>query len=221
MAYTIENLKLNVKEACIGKPWLILPQEYRTKPLARSYPLPSKIEELQLLATIPLVSSSDCGGVYIRRAISELNKRLNRSRAASERADRKVDSVEQQALELKGEFEARLAQMESQAQDAVKRVEDTVGKAIASLDDLFSLGRKGIQGQMEAHLAGQEWKGEVITAGAFRQCFRMVSMAVKGLGLPSPERDKARDAVVAELAASLRATQEATAMSKEPEGPVS
>lgn len=218
MQHTIESLKLNVKDACNGKPWLILPQEYRTKPLARAYPLPSKVEEIQLIAAIPLVSRMDCGAVYIRRAISELNRRIKQSKFASERADRKVDAVEQQAVELKGEFEGRLARLEAEAQAVVQRLQDRADLAIASLDELFRLGREGIEGQMRSHLAGEKWMGEDITGRAFRECFRMVTQTIKGLGLPTGEEQPARKAIIEEAAASLRATQEAVAMRGEPEG---
>ena len=50
--------------------------------------------------------------------------------------------------------------------------------AIANLNDLFALGRRGIDGQMQAHLAGETWMGEEINARAFRELFRMVITGV-------------------------------------------
>ena len=80
---------------------------------------------------------------------------------------------------------------------------------MAGLNDLFALGREGIERQMKAYLAGAEYQGEKIDGEAFRSCFRMVTQAVKGLGLPSDQRDKARDAVMEEVAKSVEATRSA------------
>ena len=85
-------------------------------------------------------------------------------------------------------------------------------ESIASLTDLFSLARKGIDGQMRAHLDGKEWMGEKINARAFRECFRMVTQTVKGLGLPSEERTRAKSAIMDEVAEALKDTQETVAL---------
>ena len=47
----------------------------------------------------------------------------------------------------------------------------------------------------------------------------MVTQAVKGLGLPSDQRKPATDAIMEELAASLKATREAVALSVVPDEP--
>jgi hypothetical protein len=61
---------------------------------------------------------------------------------------------------------------------------------------------------MEAHLAQEEWQGEKISAKAFRDCYSMVSGTVKALGIPSDQKKFAHEAIVEEVAESLRATQE-------------
>jgi len=95
-----------------------------------------------------------------------------------------------------------------EARAEVDKVKQAAAESIASLTDLFSLGRKGLAGQMKAHLEKQEWQGEVITARAFRECFRMVSQAVKGLGLPSDQRPEANHAIMDEVAAALDGTRD-------------
>lgn len=209
MKYTIENLKLNVEEAKNGRTWLLLPEEYNDPKLAEEYPLPADTEEVQLLSLLPVRHQQrDTGSIYLRRAKRELTARLR----GKTRAPINIEAVEAKTEDMGKQFEKRLEGLESKANQAIQRVQDAASKAIASLDDLFRLGREGLEGQMKAHLAQEAWKGEEINARAFRDCFRMVFQAVKGLGLPTAEESKARGAIFEELAASLRATQEATVM---------
>ena len=209
MKYTIENLKLNVEEAQNGRTWLLLPEEHNSSVLAKEYPLPTDKEEILILALIePGLHRMDSGAIYLRRA----HKRWKEVRRGKIRAPINIERVEQKTEEMGKQFEKRLEALEAKANTALQRVQDAASNAIASLDDLFRLGREGLEGQMKAHLAQEEWKGEGINARAFRDCFRMVFQAVKGLGLPTAEESKAREAIFEELAASLRATQEATVM---------
>lgn len=205
--HDIKSLQLNVEEAKKGRSWLLLP------PVARAsgdkYPLPSSIAELQELSTITIPAhKQDAGCVYLRRVAVAYKKRIwKRSSAVVD-----VNRQQNKAAEMNENFQACLRNLKAEARQAVAKVVEETETAIASLNDLFALGRKGIDGQMRAHLDGKKWQGEKISASAFRNCFRMVTQAVKGLGLPSGERAKAAEAVHAELAASLRATQEAVAM---------
>ena len=79
----------------------------------------------------------------------------------------------------------------------------------------------------KAHLDGGVWphhedckpgecskkcKGEAVNGSAFRQCFRMVTQAVKGLGMPSDQKKPAEQAIVEEVAAALKATRETVAL---------
>lgn len=217
MKHTIENLKLNLEEARKGRTWLLLPEEYRDHRLAAEYPIPAWLNELQIVATLPIRPRvRDAGTIYVRRCIREWKQRLQ-ARAGSVIT---IERAEHGVLELEKRFEERLQMLESKSEGIVKRFQEHTDRAIASLDELFRLGREGIEGQMRAHLAGETWKDEQITARAFRECFRMVSQTVKGLGLPSEQQEKAREVVIAEAAASLRATQEAVAMQKASDGEV-
>lgn len=211
MPHTVENLKLNIKAAEDGRPWLLLPEEYQSGSLAREYPLPADIRQLQQVATLPLQKNKmDSGSIYIRRAMRELQRRLT----AKMGTHRRLEGAENAAKEALKSFENRVKQLEARGEKAIQGVQDRADEAIASLNDLFELGRKGLEGQMQAHLDGKPWQDEEINARAFRECFRMVSQAVKGLGLPSSEREKAREAIVKELSESLKATKEATDMQK-------
>ena len=89
-----------------------------------------------------------------------------------------------------------------------------VDKNIVVEIDLFSLGREGLELQMRAYLDNKEVNGEIIKARAFRECFRIVTAAVKGLGLPSDQKRPATDAIYEEVAAALEATQETVALSE-------
>jgi hypothetical protein len=102
-----------------------------------------------------------------------------------------------------------MAMMQQEARAELDKVKQAAAESIASLTDLFSLGRKGISAQMQAHLQGSEWQGEKIDARAFRECFRMVSQAVKGLGLPNDQRTVATQAILDEVAAALDGTRDA------------
>ena len=204
---TIKDLGLDLEQAQVGRTWLLLPDAFRTPEQAKKYPLPTYINELLSLCTIPFKPQKmDPGCIYLRRCRKEAKIRL-RAKAGSAR---NIEAAEAEVDALKKDFKKQIDKITTE-------VRTTADRAIASLDQLFALGREGLEGQMRAHLKGEEWKGEGIDAEAFRQCFRMVSQAVKGLGLPSSEAPRARDAIMQEVAASLRATQEAEAMKAEPE----
>lgn len=204
MGHTIKSLNLNIEQARLGRVWLLLPREHRDIELATQYPLPYPIEELLALSVIPFrVGKHDSGSVYLRRCKAEAKARLKSQSGSS----RSIEAAEAEVTAMTARFNKTVVKLTKQVQQEAK-------EAIASLDELFALGRKGLEGQMKAHLSGQPWQGEEIDSDAFRQCFRMVSQSVKGLGLPSTEEPKAREAVMEQYAASIRATQEAEAMKK-------
>lgn len=208
-AQTCKTLKLNLDDGLAGRTWLLLPEGYRDQEQGKTYPLPGTRNELQKLAMIPIpLGKMDSGCIYLRRAAEAYRSKVTAMQSAALDIGRKAS----QTLDMKHNFGTDLRRMKEEAAKAVEGVKIEAGKAIASLSDLFRLGREGLEGQMKAHLAGETWKGEQIDAEAFRNCFRMVSQTVKGMGLPSDQTEKAKEAIIEEAAAALRDTREALAM---------
>ena len=205
---------MNVSEAESGKIWLLLPDTCRTTQMALKYPLPESVEELTRVARLPMPTATPnsprgerASRVYLCRARKAVGMVLNRR----ERGILSTKRIQASMCETNSRFKAEIREFRQEAAKAVEEVREQAQEAIASLNDLFALGRKGLDGQMRAHMEGREWQGEPITAQAFRQCFRMVSMAVKGLGLPSEQRQSATKTVMDQIAESLKATQDAVA----------
>lgn len=209
-AITCESLRLDLEAGRQGKTWLILPDGFRDADSGKKYPLPNSIRELDRLLKIPIPAGKrDAGCTYLRRAIKLSAQLLHRKQSAILDVGRRYNK----AIETSRRFEEHIKDKKAEAERILDEVRASRDKAIASLSQLFDLGREGLEGQMKAHLAQEEWRGEKISAEDFRQCFRMVSQAVKGLGLPSTERETARSAIMEQAAAALRETQEALAMS--------
>ncbi len=184
---------------------MLLPEGFRSKPWGKVYPLPALREEIQQLSTITIPPRKmDVGCIYIRRAIKEWGKRDCTRNAALNR----VAGHEQSVKRLHTNFALRTKGMRADCREAVADVQKVAAEACASLTDLFALAKRGIEGQMRAHLDGKQWHGEDINARAFRECFRMVTQTVKGLGLPSDERAKAKGAIMEEVGAALKDTRE-------------
>jgi hypothetical protein len=215
--YTIANLRLDVGEAERGRPWLLLPDGFRDRASGRTYPLPSNAGELQRLMAIPInARQKDAGTIYLLRA--EKKWQEGRRRRVSALVD--TEAKKQDISNARAALRTEMRQLKHEAERAVNEVRIEAEKQIANLSDLFALGRKGIEGQMRAHLDGAEWKGESISARDFRDCFRMVSQAVKGLGLPSDQREKAREVVMQEVAEAAESTKDALSLApggKDPE----
>ena len=206
---TIKSLRLDVEAAMAGKTWLLLPQGFRSRECGSLYPMPRHAKDLELLAAIPMPRyGKDAGCTYLRRVLKKVRER----HATRQFSALQIARNEQKVANAKQEFDALTKKLRAEARAAVDQVKQEAEKAVANLSDLFALGREGIECQMKAHLSGAEWHGEKIDAEGFRSCFRMVSQAVKGLGLPSDQRDKARDAVMEEFAAAVKATQDVVAM---------
>ena len=205
--HTIENLRLDLEAARAGKTWLLLPEGFRNDH-GDTYPLPGKRAELQILVAIPIKPGKrDSGCTYLRRCLEALKQKHDDRRLTQINRETQGHKLDRAAAGLQDQASRYKAEM----REAVNQVRQEAEKAVAGLNDLFALGREGIEGQMKAYLAGTEYQGERIDGEAFRSCFRMVTQAVKGLGLPSEQRDKARDAVMEEVAKSLEATQSAIA----------
>lgn len=208
--HTIENLRLNVAEAMNGRTWLLLPESARLTP--KTYPLPTVSEDLQKLLTIQIPHGRrDSGCIYLRRALKAWrSKGVAKRGLGAGKLD--LEARRNRLAFSEWELKQHMKGIKYRANEAIVEVEKKAQEAIASLSDLFSLGRKGIEGQMQAHLAGQKWMSEDISAKDFRDCFRMVLQGVKGLGLPSEQRAAATDAVMQEIADSLKDTQETVAL---------
>lgn len=207
-ARTCESLRLNLDEARAGRTWLILPDGLHTREAGQKYPLPTSNEELNKVAAIAVSPRRrDGGSIYIRRAQKRWRDRMSRPNRLSA-----LDIEEQRILHnadtSNAKFKQRMREYVEEAKTAVQQVHQEASTAVASLTKLFELGRRTLEGQLNAHLNDEEWHGEKITAGAARQCFRMVSQAVKGLGLPSDQRQSAHAATMQEVAEAIKATQD-------------
>jgi len=189
-----------------GKTWLLLPEGFRDRDSGKVYPLPCRRAELQRLIAIPIPEDkTDSGCQYLRRAMKLWRSRQERRQSAAYDISRSADKFDARVRQ----FGTQAKEMRAECRAAVDEVRREAQKAVAGLNDLFALGREGIERQMKAYLAGAEYQGEKIDGEAFRSCFRMVTQAVKGLGLPSDQRDKARDVVMEEVAKSVEATRSA------------
>ena len=69
---------------------------------------------------------------------------------------------------------------------------------------------------MRAYNDGEEIHGEKIDASGFRECFRIVTQAVKGLGLPSDQKKPAQQAILEQAAAAIKSTQETVSLATNP-----
>ena len=196
-----------------GRTWELLPEGYRTPVHAETYLLPSTRHEMSLLMAIPIPDGRfDPGIKYLQRVRKSFREKALRHQSGLLDVGRRADQAEQATQD----FMRTVESMKEEAHRAVAGVREEAARAVASLSDLFRLGREGLEGQMKAHLAGEPWKGEQIDAEAFRSCFRMVSQTVKGMGLPSEQTEKAKEAIIEEAAEALRLTREAIAMAPGP-----
>lgn len=199
-----------------GQTWLLLPEGFRGQTCGKTYPLPTNLPDIQKLSTVAIrPGGRDCGSIYLRRVYSEMRKRNRRRQSAVldvARAGHKLVAAQQK-------FKQEVQEMKTDAQAAVESVRKAAEEGIASLNDLFSLGKKGLEAQMRAHLGDQEHNGEKINAKAFRECFQMVTQAVKGLGIPSDDRQKAAEVVETEAAQAIKGMQDALSMAPGSENP--
>lgn len=209
IGYSIVSLRLNLKAAQDGKTWLLLPHGFRSQEQGGEYPLPTDRQDLQRLATIYIPpNKKDSGCVYLKRAVAASKEKQRRHISAVNDMHKREETIKSRQYD----YTQYIKDKRREVREAVETVQKEAEQAIASLTDLFSLGRKGLDGQMRAHIENKEWQGELIDARAFRECFRMVTQAVKGLGLPSKERSQATDVIIEEVAAALKDTQETVAL---------
>lgn len=207
--FTIKSLRLDIEKATKGQTWLLLPEGFRARSCGKTYQLPSNRNELQRVTAIPLPpGQEDCGTLYIKRAIRKWKERETTRVSASNDIAFKRKLISDEGKK----FQKELDKLSEDAKQAVNGVRAEAEKATASLRDLFSMGRRGLREQMQAHLNGEKHQGETISASAFRQCFSMVSSAVKGLGMPSDQKESAREAIMSEVASALRDVRETISM---------
>lgn len=216
--HSIKKLRLNLEEAQRGRTWLLLPEGFRNHESGKTYPLPCRRHEVQQLANIPIPPHTrgvgvgyDAGVIYLMRAMVKWKELTAKHQSAALDIGRRAHSIEK----AQWNYTQEIRVLKQEAKQAVTEVQEKAAEAVASLTDLFALGRKGLEAQMQAHLDGKEWQGETIKASAFRDCFRMVTQAVKGLGLPSDQRKDASQAVMAEAAAALSSTREAVGLASD------
>ena len=214
---SIKGLRLDLAAARRGDTWLLLPEGYRDQDSGDTYPLPTQFRDIDRLAKILIPrNKQDSGCRYLRRA----GKRYKEKWTVRQANASTIDRVNHELTDTQSRYNRKLRNLAAEARASTDAVKEVASECIASLDDLFSLGRKGIAGMMKAHLTGEKWQGEEIKSAAFRNCYRMVAQTVKALGLPTGERGKARGAVLEQVAASIKATKEAVAMAPaEPDEP--
>lgn len=219
---TNKSLRLDVKAAQDGRTWMLLPDGFREKENGKKYPLPTHKEDLGILGSIAIPhGKKDSGAIYLRRAREQWRVMQLRKSSAMLDARRSQDKLDEMTQNVK----KSMVDLRNEARQAVDSVHEEVKRAVASLTTLYELAKKGLEGQMNAHLKGAQWQGEEISAKDFRECTRIVTQTVKGMGLPSEDRDKARDAKVKEIAEALRDTNKTVDLSAadhavDPEEPV-
>ena len=208
--YTIKSLQLDLKAARAGRTWAMLPPAFRNQEDGGTYPLPTRRQELQILTTIYTPpNKKDAGCVYLRRAMAAFKKAQARTSSQILDLSHRRNAIETRQKDLILTMKQKTEEVKEATEKAKEFIQKQAEEAVASMSDLFSLSRKGLDGQMQAHLAGEEWKKETITAHAFRECVRIVTQTVKGLGLPSEERTRSTEAINKEIADSLEGTRDA------------
>ena len=206
---TIKNLRLDLKQASEGRTWLLLPEGFRDQDCGSTYLLPTSRTELTLIANIYHPDrKNDSGCQYIRRA----QRKLRELSRVKQSAILDLDHRHEKIRTSHKRYDKAVLKNKSEMRASVEAVKKVAEEAIASLTDLFALGRKIIDGQLKAHYANKEWKGEMISARAARESFRMIIQGVKGLGLPSDQRQAAKESVNEELAAALEDTEDALSL---------
>jgi hypothetical protein len=190
----------------------LLPEGFRDQESGNTYPLPSLRTDIQKLVVIPIPPGQKNSGVlYVKRAIAAFKEKQARRQSAILDVNRRQEQI----VHAQENYTQLMKELRAEARAAVETVRAEAAQAAASLKDLFALGRKGLDGQMKAHLAGTEWQGEKIDARAFRECFRMVSQTVKALGIPSDQKESAEKAIMEEAARAIESTR-ATLSGEEP-----
>ena len=203
---TIKSLRLDLQAARDGRTWELLPPGFRDQESGKTYPLPTRTIELQELSTVFIPPRKlDCGCFYLHRAIKEWKRRMVAKGSALQDVTR-----QQKRLNRKSEDFVKATNKElEKVREASEKAQAVAAKACASLADLFDLGREGLEKQMRAYLDNEKVNNHPISNSAFRDCFRMVTQAVKGLGIPSDQKPAAEAAIEKEFAEGIKRTRAA------------
>lgn len=209
---TCEALGLDVERAKVEGAQVLLPEAARNRKAVREFPLPYSKHELARLMEVPVpTDATSPEGMLIRRIQKRwydrvTSKEPGKARLSTARSERSIEVAKAHA---KTHIDETLAEIATSA----KMVHAVAEKVTGSLTDLYDLCRQSLEGQLRAHLTDGEWHGERIDAQAARECFRLVTQAVKGFGLPREADKRAAGKIsMEETAAAIRETQEALSL---------
>lgn len=195
-ARTVASLGLNTKAVMDGRPHFLLPPEHRGEFAARSYPLPTALDELFTLAAMPVRGTMRNGyATYVRRAKAEYKRRCalrnpGRLEAASLNADDVLQGIKETESKVKAE---------------VASVREQIARAAATLTDLYGLIRTGDYMILKAFVDGTEVHGERITADTFNTTQGRILTHITRLGgIGEEDKKEAEGAVFQQAAESLR-----------------
>lgn len=206
---TIKGLRLNIEAAREGKTWLLLPEGFRNEDSGYTYPLPTQAKDIRVIASIVAPPrKSDAGCKYIRRAIKESRNRQQRKLSAA----LDLSCRESKVINAHYDYNRTLKKLRADARMAVDEVRQEARRQTASLNTLFDLTKKGLEGLIQAYLDEKEWHGEKVRNSEFLAAGRMVTKTSKDFGLPAQPGDSMTETVIEELAESIRATQETVAL---------
>jgi hypothetical protein len=214
--WSIKTLRLDVEAAKNGKTWLLLPEGFRAQECGRTYPLPSRRPELELLTSIFIpFNKQDSGCLYLRRAAKKAKEARKRVQSATYDLASRRAKVKQDH----GEFKRSLKSLKSEARQMVDEVRQEAQRQAASLNTLYDLTKRGLEGLIEAYLENKLWNGEKVTNAEFLAAGRIVTQTSKALGLPQQPGDSMAETVFDEYAAAIKETQETVALAPPSDDP--
>lgn len=215
--HTIASLRLDVMAAMKGQTWLLLPEGFRHAIAGQTYPLPSLLKDLQSLVVIPIPPrKQDAGCKYLKRALLAYKKKLAGRQSAILDTQFKQKQIEETASNVMD----RMKVLRTEATRARDEVRAEAEKAIASMSDLYSGIKKGLLEMIEAKNKNRPYQGRNVTNAEFLTAARIVTQSVGKMGIPPGDHKKTQQAVLDELAAAIKSSQEALDMapgSKDPE----
>jgi hypothetical protein len=182
----------------------LLPDGYRKQ--GNIYPLPETVEELARLAALSLprgrmsphsLTGSVC---YLKRCRAEYERRVKCKRA---RPDLEVvEGVKERVAEAT----KVITRAEAEVAAALSEFQLKAAEATASLTDLYSLAKSGLEKVMKGYVTGQEVNDQAITTSEFTNAAGKVLQQVAKLGAGLAPEDK--EAAEAEVFAEFDKTRE-------------
>ena len=195
---TIATLNLNVVAAEEGKLYLLLPEGFRQA--GKVYPLPKVVGELARVGALSLPRFGAKGkslgaSAYIKRCREEYGRKVMRRRGAPEEA------VVRGVKDRVGDVNKSITEAEAQIAQAVSEFQLKAVEATASLTDLYSLAKSGLEKVMSGYLKGVGEDEEPITTAEFTNAAgKVLSQVAKlGAGLDPEGKVEAEDAVFEEF----------------------